>query len=64
MKFVPGASQLFEYFITPPLEKKLKVWREHVGEALIQLETNKGINLEILQSDERFISIVMQVTLR
>ncbi len=59
---IPAASELFEYFVTPPLQKRLDAWREDVAEALRQLESGKGINLTKLQSDEHFISILMQTT--
>jgi hypothetical protein len=62
LSFVPGASELFQRFITPPLEKKLEAWREQVGEALRQLEADKVVDLESLQSDERFISLIMQAS--
>ncbi len=62
LSFIPAASELFERFISPPLEKKLEAWREDVGEALRQLEANNKIDLELLQSDNRFISIVMHAS--
>lgn len=62
LSLVPGASELFEWFIKPPLEEKLDAWRRQVGEALRQLEAEKGVDLKLLQTDDRFISIVMQAT--
>jgi len=59
---IPAASELFEHFVTPPLQKRLDAWREDVAEALRQLESGKGIDLTELQSDEHFISILMQAT--
>ncbi len=59
---IPAASELFEYFVTPPLQKRLDEWREDVAEALRKLELERGIDLTKLQSDEQFISIVMHAT--
>ena len=62
LSFIPGASELYEWFLQPPLEMKLELWRTQVGEALRQLEANSDVDLEQLQTDDRFISIVMQAT--
>lgn len=59
---IPAASELFEHFVAPPLQRRLDAWREDVAEALRKLESGKGIDLTKLQSDEHFISIVMQAT--
>jgi hypothetical protein len=59
---IPAASELFEHFLAPPLQRRLVAWRENVAEALRQLESRQGIDLTKLQSDEYFISIVMQAT--
>ena len=59
---IPGAAELFEHFIMPPLEKRREEWREKVAEALKKLEANYGFNLEHLQSNEHFITIVVQAT--
>jgi len=62
LSFVPAASELFEYFVKPPLEKRLENWRADVAQALRNLEKNQGIKLEMLQGDERFMTIVIQAT--
>ena len=59
---IPGAAELFEHFIMPPLEKRRELWMEKVSEALRNLEANYGFNLDHLQSNERFITIVVQAT--
>ncbi len=62
LSFVPGASDLFEYFVKPPLEKRLEKWREEVAQALIDLQENKGVKLDELRDNDLFISIISQAT--
>ncbi len=62
LSFVPGASDLFEYFIKPPLQKRLEKWQEDIAVALRYLEDNQGIKLETLQNSEQFITIIAQAT--
>jgi hypothetical protein len=62
LSIVPGLSELFEEFVTPPLEKRLDEWRDNVGNTLKYLEEKKGISLELLQQDEEFVDIVLQAT--
>ncbi len=59
---IQGATELFEQFVSPPLDKRLDRWREYVGEALYMLEHSLGFNLEKLQSNEKFITVVTQTT--
>jgi hypothetical protein len=61
LSLIPGASGLFEYFIKPPLEKRRETWMRMVAEALKELEKAR-FDIEKLQSDERFITIVLQST--
>lgn len=58
-----GATELFERFVGPPLQKRTEKWMEEVAQALRYLEENQGIKLETLQGDERFITIVTQATI-
>ncbi|MCL4528700.1 MAG: hypothetical protein M1282_04735, partial [Chloroflexi bacterium] len=62
LSVVPGASELFEYFIKPPLEKRLEKWQEEVANALRHLEEENRLNIENLKANEQFISIIVQVT--
>ena len=62
LSFVPGAPDLFEYFVKPPLEKRLEKWREEVARALRYLEDNNMIKLKDLQVNDVFITIVSQAT--
>jgi hypothetical protein len=62
LSFIPPAPDLFEYFVRPPLQKRLEKWQEDIAQALRDLEKNPGINLETLQNNERFITIIVQTT--
>ncbi len=62
MSLIPGLPELFQYFITPPLEKRRTKWMEDVGEALRDLEKNRGVKLEKLQDNDVFIDTVLHVT--
>jgi hypothetical protein len=55
------AVELFQLLVQPPLEKRRTEWMQAVGEKLRELE-EKGLNLESLQSNERFVSAVMHAT--
>lgn len=56
-----AAVEIFQYIITPPIEKRRNEWMKIIGEALKDLE-NAHFNLEKLQSDQRFITIVVHAT--
>lgn len=62
LSFVPGAAELFQYFVTPPLEKRRDRWMNEIGEALRRLEENRGVNLEELQLNEMFIDTLLHAT--
>jgi hypothetical protein len=62
MSFIPGLPELFEGFVTPPLERRREEWMTKVGEALRDLEENRGVNLEELQSNEEFIDTILQAS--
>lgn len=61
LSWVPGATELFEYFVKPPLEKRREDWMKMVSEALISLE-NSRFDIQKLQSDQQFITIVLQAS--
>lgn len=56
----PGA-ELFHMLIQPPLERRRIKWMEDVGRRLIVLE-EKGLRLEDLQDNPRFITAVVQAS--
>lgn len=59
---IMGATELLERFISPPLQKRTEKWMEDIAEALRSLEQNRGINIETLQNNDLFITVVIQAT--
>ena len=55
------AVELFQHLVQPPLERRRNEWMEQVGEKLLSLE-QRGLNLGDLQSNEQFITAVMQAS--
>jgi hypothetical protein len=55
------AVELFQHLVQPPLERRRNEWMEQVGEKLLALEQN-GLNLGELQSNEQFITAIMQAS--
>jgi hypothetical protein len=62
LSVIPGAAELFQYFVTPPLEKRRDEWMDEVGKALRDLEKNQGVNLGELQSDDVFVDTLLQAS--
>ena len=56
------AVELFQMVFAPPLEKRRDEWMNQVGEALRDLEQERGIRLEDLQANDVFIDTVLQAT--
>jgi hypothetical protein len=57
-----GAPELFERFISPPLQKRTNEWMKEVAEALMGLQQDRGINIEALQNNGLFTTVVIQAT--
>lgn len=57
-----AATELFSAIVTPPLEKRKTEWMKKVGEALRNLESQKGINLQDLQNNDTFLDISLHAT--
>lgn len=55
------AVELFQSLVQPPLEKRRNAWMDEVGEKLQELE-EKGLDISTLQSNEQFITAVMQAS--
>ena len=62
LSIIPGAAELFEHFVSPPLEKRRLKWMEEVSEVLRDLEANRGITLEELQSNDNFVDTMLRAT--
>jgi len=62
LSLIPGAPELFRKFVTPPLEKRQYAWMERVAFAIKELQQEKNISLDELQSDESFLSLVLHAT--
>lgn len=62
---LPGAGLAMEitsWFVRTPFEKRTEEWQKTVGETLHRLATEKKIDLEELQEDDRFVDTVLQAT--
>jgi hypothetical protein len=57
-----AVNELMPLFFTAPLEKRRQAWMNQIAEALYDLKINQGVNLDQLQSDERFISVLVQAS--
>lgn len=58
----PVGSELFQWFVTPPLQRRLDRWMEEVGQTLQRLETEHGINLDELQANDTFVDSLLQAS--
>src|SRR6266571_8793264 len=56
------AVELFQALVTPPLERRRDTWMREVGEAIQRLESEKKIQLDQLQKDEKFLDTLMQAS--
>ena len=55
------AVELFQHLVQPPLERRRYEWMTQVGEKLQALEA-QGLDLTDLQTNEQFITAVMQAS--
>ena len=58
-----AAVELFQYIITPPLDRRLTEWRNEIAEGLRRLEANRGLDFDALGSNPQFIDAVLSATL-
>jgi hypothetical protein len=56
------AAELFAALVIPPLERRRQEWMNEVAEALRRLADERRINLEALQNNEAFTSLLVQAT--
>jgi hypothetical protein len=52
LSFIPGAPELFSYFVGPPLERKRREWEKLVSEILEEITSKSSIDLATLQVGE------------
>lgn len=56
------ATEIFGWFVRPPLERRTEEWRREVANALYELSTRRGVDIEELQRDDRFMDTVLHAT--
>lgn len=62
---LPGgglASEICGWFLRTPFERRTEEWQRTVGEVLHRLAAERGVDLEELQKDERFVDTVLHAT--
>ena len=57
-----AAVELFNKVVTPPLERRRDEWRESVGERLNSLESARVVDLDELQENDGFVTVVMHAS--
>lgn len=57
-----AAVEVFASIVTSPVEKRKQEWMIHITDVCNELITQEVVTLEKLQHDDRFISILMQVS--
>jgi hypothetical protein len=55
-------GEIYDFFVISPRDERFDKWKKDVGEALRSLQQNFGFELENLQSNEKFVTIVVQAT--
>lgn len=55
-------TELAGQFIRTPYQRRAEEWQEQVGEALFRLSADKGVRLEDLQQDPKFVDTVLHAT--
>jgi len=57
-----AASELFQFIVTPPIEKRRNQWINEIGEKLKLLEEKHKIDFSDLSKNDVFIDVVIQTT--
>src|SRR5882724_2605280 len=57
-----AAIELMPLLFTAPLERRRQDWMNEIAGALRELEKDCGVSMDHLQSDEAFISVLVQAT--
>lgn len=60
--FGSAAAELFQYVLASPLERRRDEWMEQVGEALRELEANRDVDLEDLQTNDVFVDTALHAS--
>lgn len=60
--FGGSLSELASWFIRTPFERRTEEWQAQVGEALHSLASERGVRLEDLQNDPKFVDTVLHAT--
>lgn len=59
LSIIPGASELFHYIVTPPLEKRRQIWMQEISEAILDLESKRLLSIEELRTNDSFIDTLL-----
>jgi hypothetical protein len=57
-----AAVELLQFVFQPPIEKRRNEWEKTLVEVIYELQKNKGIKIEDLQTNDIFIDTVIQAT--
>lgn len=57
-----AATELFNWVIKPPLERRRDEWMKEIGECLAKLQEDHGVAPAKLRDDDSFFDTVMQAT--
>jgi len=56
------AVEIFQYIVTPSIEKRRNEWMEDVGQAIRKLENEKQLDFTQLQTNDVFIDTLLQAS--
>ena len=59
---IPAASELFEFLVTPPLERRREEWRHEVAHALEELQEKGAVAIRELTSNEVFLDTLIKAS--
>lgn len=57
-----AANELIPLLFTAPLERRRQNWMNEIAHGLREVEKNRGVTIDQLQSNESFISVLVQAT--
>ncbi|HVY05807.1 MAG TPA: hypothetical protein VHB46_07505 [Burkholderiales bacterium] len=56
------AAEIFTLIFAPSLEKRRDVWLGELAKAVYELQSKHGLDIKRLQSDDQFVSLVLNAT--